>query len=500
MIYPNNIGVPLLPTSIGILTACLRKNNIDIYLFDTTLFKTETKNIDTERSKLLQFKPFDLSKKGIVVNNNDVYNELINKVAAIKPDLIGITLVDDTTDFGLSLLNKIKCHFDIPTIAGGISVTFSPEEYLCRPEIDYICYGEGEYALPELCNCLQNNQPTDNIDNIWSKKTVKNGSEVETTLIKTHMRSLVNINEIPYCDYSLFSPERFYRPMSGKIYKMLPIEIDRGCPYKCKYCGSPALDKIYHDNTGCHNYRKKTMERIFDEMKYRVDKYKIEYVYFNSDTFLAMNDKKFETFASRYIDEINLPFWCQSRIETISEKKIDLLTQMGCDRMSIGLEHGNEKFRKEVLGKKFTNSQVINAFEILNRYPISVTANNMIGFPDETRELIFDTINLNRQIKPDTVSVYTFVPYRGTELRQICINKGYITESARSDTLINTTLNMPQISKEELQGLLRTFPLYIKFDEDRFDEIKIAESYTEEGNIMYDKLSKEYMKRYWDIT
>lgn len=32
---------------------------------------------------------------------------------------------------------------------------------------------------------------------------------------------------------------------------------------------------------------------------------------------------------------------------------------MNCDRISIGLEHGNEEFRKKILKKNFTNKQVI---------------------------------------------------------------------------------------------------------------------------------------------
>ena len=36
--YPNHMMVNLLPTNIGILTACLRQNGFDVELFDTTFY------------------------------------------------------------------------------------------------------------------------------------------------------------------------------------------------------------------------------------------------------------------------------------------------------------------------------------------------------------------------------------------------------------------------------------------------------------------------------
>lgn len=74
----------------------------------------------------------------------------------------------------------------------------------------------------------------------------------------------------------------------------------------------------------------------------------------------------------------------------------------------------------------------------------------MIGFPDEKREMVFDTINLNRQIKADSINGFVFQPYRGAYLRDYCIKKGYLPED---NTMIDnpigsSVLNMPQLSKE----------------------------------------------------
>jgi radical SAM superfamily enzyme YgiQ (UPF0313 family) len=235
-------------------------------------------------------------------------------------------------------------------------------------------------------------------------------------------------------------------------------------------------------------------------MKYHIEKYKADYIYFNSESFFSgKGNDLIKDFCREYVNNIGLPFWCQTRIETINDEKIKLLEDMNCDRISIGLEHGNEEFRKKILKKNFTNEQAIAAFKILEKSKIPVTVNNIIGFPDETRDLVFDTIRLNRRIKTDSINAYFFVPYRGTPLRQYCIEKGYIKPDARTDSLMRRSiLNMPNFSSDQIKGLVRTFPLYIKMPESYFNDIKVAEQLNEEGDKMLAILREIYFREYFN--
>ncbi|MCH8961710.1 MAG: radical SAM protein, partial [Bacteroidetes bacterium] len=61
------------------------------------------------------------------------------------------------------------------------------------------------------------------------------------------------------------------------------------------------------------------------------------------------------------------------------EARVSELERVGCNRISVGLEHGNEEFRKTIVGKGFTNQRIIDVFKILDRYSIPITINNMIG-------------------------------------------------------------------------------------------------------------------------
>ena len=120
--------------------------------------------------------------------------------------------------------------------------------------------------------------------------------------------------------------------------------------------------------------------------------------------------------------------------------------------------------------------------------------------PDETRDLIFDTINFVREL-PDSIDAtgaFIFAPYHGTPLRDLSIRKGYINDDEIC-SLSNTSesmLRMPTITKSEIQGLAKTFSLYTKFPKERWPEIKIAESDGAEGTKMMEKLGKEFDSNY----
>ena len=101
------------------------------------------------------------------------------------------------------------------------------------------------------------------------------------------------------------------------------------------------------------------MDLVYKELKHFKEKHKVEYNYFWADTFLAMNKKELDEFCEMYKD-INLPFWMQTRPETVTEEKIKKLQKVGLRRMAFGLEHGNEEFRAKVIDRRWKNKEYEN--------------------------------------------------------------------------------------------------------------------------------------------
>lgn len=490
LVYPNYSMVNLLPTNIGILTACLKQNGFTVDLFDTTFYRTAGRTLDEIRIENLQVRKFDLEHVGVRFKPTNYIDDFRKKVEAFKPDLIGVSAVEDTWLQARTLIESVS-GTPAKVIVGGVFPTLAPDIPIAHPDVDMICIGEGEYAIIELANALEHGVDPSAIQNLWVK-------QADGTVAKNAVRPPVDLDDVPFGDFDLFERERFFRPMQGHVVRMAPIETDRGCPYKCRFCEAPSLVGLYKEATGHYYFRRKSWAKVREEIELYRDRYGVEYIYFNAETFLAMSEKEFDEFIAMY-ETIKLPFWMQTRVETFSARRVRDLERVNCNRISIGLEHGNQDFRKHIVGKGFSNQQIIDAFRLLDQSSIPVTINNIIGFPGETRALIFDTIELNRELGTDSVNAFIFTPYRGTAMYDDAQSKGFIDTTAFTNSnVISSMLSNPDISQDELLGLVRTFSLYVKFPREEWPEVAIAEKFTPEGDAKFQELSRRYYERFFD--
>ncbi len=493
-VYPNTFGMNMLPPAISLFSSLLKQNGHKIEVFDATYYQTDY-GIDSDGTKMemLNVVPYDMDGRGINLRTTDWRQDLQAQVSRFQPDLIAVSSTEDMWELGMKILDEIKeykSRNDIPVIAGGVFPTFAPDLTLDWPLIDMVCVGEGENALIDLCSCIEKGEDYSKVTNLWVKGD--DGSIKKNTITKP-----VEINDLPMIDVSIFEDARFYRPMAGRVYRMLPIETMRGCPYSCRYCNSPTQLSLYKEETNSKFLRKKHMDLVHKELRYFKDERNLEYAYFWADTFLAMNQRELEEFCEMYSD-IKLPFWMQTRPETINHDNIKRLSEVGLHRISFGLEHGNEQFRAQMLDRKWKNEDIIESLKIPGQYGVQFSVNNITGFPEETRELAMDTVELNRQIPADNANIYSFVPFHGTPLRKTCEDMGLIKHETITKCLTDKPVfEMEQYTVEEIMGLRKCFILYVKFPKNRWNDIRRAEPDTPEGDRIYTELKEEYMDKYF---
>ena len=487
LVYANSMMDNLIPLSVSYLIACLKEKGIQVKLFDTTFYKTAEKSSDDERAEMLQVKPVDMSEFGINYKTSNMLDDFRKLVVDYQPQLIGFSVVEPTYPIAERLLNSIgDIKGDIKVVFGGIYSIFAYNKIIKHPLVDMVCYGEGEETIVNICKNMSFNISLNNLENM----VIKEGDQV----FVNRKSSLTDLNKLPNLDFSLYQKERFYKPVGGKVLKMAPVEFSRGCPYTCTYCADQALTESFKESGKW--FRQKDNKRIIEEIECYLKEYNIEYFYFISESFLGMGEKKLDEFVELY-KSIKIPFWFNTRIETITHDRLKKLESINCDRISIGLESGSEYIRKKILKRNYSNSYFLEKFKIISEYNISVSVNNIIGFPDETREQIFETIDLSRDVDAESFGAYIFQPYQGTSLRDYCVRKGYISEDyLAEDVHFSSGLTMPQITKEEIGGLQRTFTLYTKLPKEYYGDIKIAETFDEAGDKKFKELSEIYYEKY----
>ena len=449
--------------------------------FDTT-FMDLGFPLDGEISdSVIQFKKVDWKKYNLIrdksINAREVFIRLIKEE---KPDLIAASSMSDTYPYTIDFLRAAKEASDIPVIIGGIHITLLPEEVIAEDCIDALCVGEGEEAIVEFVDAVSGGRITrTDIKNLW----IKNKGEI----YKNPIRELADVNELPFLDYSIYDPRQFLRPYEGRIIKSGDIQDIRGCPRLCPYCANAVLNQLYPKR----RVRAFSPERFVEEAKFLTMTYGLQFFKIFSEDMLLRNIDDFARLSELYQKEVGVPFTSHAHPKTLTREKARLLKKMNCASISMALESGNYEYRKKVLKRNYTDEEYIEKVKILKEEGIRVVALNMMGMPYEKKEMIFDTFRLLKRAKPSLANISMFFPYRGTPLGDICIKEGYVSsekiKSIRSD-MSKTTLIMPQISREELNGIRKLSYFYLHYPKFLYPLFRVCHKENVVGRFIFQLL------------
>lgn len=490
---PARSGQGNIPVNIPLLISIAKKHS-EVMLFDladyavfdsvTKLFEkmffkeaTFDENLVIEDRRKFYQGNFGLTVKDLDLKHSDYEEDFEKVITQFNPDLIAISSLSVDFPFACNFMIKFKNKYHIPIIFGGIHAILMPEEVINTDVCDMVCIGEGENSLELLLKALDKKLSLKEVKGIWFKE---NGM-----VVKNEPIALTDINKLPPSDYDLSDPIHFYRPFDGKRYKMINYEFSRGCPFNCTYCVNGVLKEKYRGLGRYH--RTKDPARAIQELEFLIHKYNFNFIRFWDEDFTSIPLKILKTFGELYINKISLPFLIYARVTSINEDKVKILKDMGCKSFAMGIESGNEFIRKKVMNRKMSNKEIIEKFKLVKSYNIRTSAYNIIGVPYETRETIFDTIDLNRTIQSDSFSVTMLEPYKGTPIRKLCEEQG-LDPAHETVFCCKPQFIPPGMTKNELAGLFRTFPFYVRFPRERYPDIQKAES----DDDIYQKLIEEY--------
>ena len=496
LVYPNLPLMLVPPLSMAIFTKILKEKKHEVELFDTTPYIPEDVNSSPQnRTIYLQARQFsDEDDLGVSIKTN-LLGDYKDKVFSYKPDLIIYSIVEDAFLKALKMMDAIK-EYKCVKISGGVLPTADPEYLISKEQINFIALGEGEITLSDVAEAVKNKKSLNNIKGTWFK-------DVSGKIHKNPKNQLVDINNsVP--DYSLFDEKRFYRPMGGKIFKTIPIETYRGCPYKCTFCNSPMHNTQVNKEKIAHSFlRRKTIKNVRNEILDLKNKYNPGFLYFVDDSFLARPRKEIFEFCDMY-EEFKIPFWFNTRPENCKADILKRLKEIGAYRISFGVECGNPDFRQKVLLRKPSNKEIVDSFKIIAESGIAFSVNLIIGFPGETRDLTMETVDLVKKINGyDTITVSIFTPYRGTVLQKIAVKNGWLDKNHITvHTTSSSVLKMPPpyLSSKDIDGLMKTMPLYVYFSKIEWPNIRKAENDNDEGKKLLDHYSKIYKENFLKQT
>jgi len=381
-----------------------------------------------------------------VVRSLDTIPVLEYRIALTKPDIIAFSVYASLFQGIVRISNRLKKRFpNILQVMGGVHVVLNPQDILKAPSIDAVCTGEGEYAFVEFIKRYKRKDGSHlKTDGFWTRQ----GRVIRKNPNIPFVRDM---DALPFPDRELFLRQEmsyggFYS--NGKMY--LDFLFTRGCPFPCPYCSNHALRKIY----GAERYvRRMSPRHAIDWVKHDLARYACDRVCIIDDTF-TLDTKWTEEFLALYKKEVPVPFTCLLRVGTFTASMVKKLKQAGCVRVTIGVESGDEQYRKDILKRPMTDRELLEAFGWVKDAGISAGAFVMIGLPGETPRMWLKTIRLLGKLKPNKIVLNIYYAYPGTVLHALADSMGFLPHGKqRADYIegIEPYLRMPQFGWNDIR-------------------------------------------------
>lgn len=321
-------------------------------------------------------------------------------------------------DDAIRVANHVRRFSDIPILVGGIGPTAEPLRILQNTgEGVYVCIGEGEGVIRELLPVWGNHKEMRKVRGIAFADAGK--------MIKNPTYPLEPLEHLPRFLWEMFPREVVC--CDGASY----VSATRGCPYNCTYCANGVYLRTY----GGKDYvRCRPVMQVIEEMEDLKQRYQTEFFYFQDEMALANPDYAEELFG-KVKEKLDLPFGIMARPEALTEKIVNMLSDFGCQYVGIGVECGDERFRRTYLNRNMSNEKLKEAFRLTKEVGMFRAAYNMLGFPVENdAELTESTVALLKELAPDYSQFTIFYPFPGTKLHIKCKEQGLIDPERVKET------------------------------------------------------------------
>lgn len=260
--------------------------------------------------------------------------------------------------FNDNITEEIFLHIrktNVKVVIGGSKATYMDTKF-----VDYFVLGEADMSIIELAKKLRSNKP------------------IRNKISSTEYRyTAFNTSSIKWAKNDFIFPNEH-----------LPIEISRGCIFRCAFCS-------YHLNGKKNTDYIKGSETLSDEFKLNYDSFGTTGYMFCDDTF---NDS-ISKVKQMHSCMISLPFkleWVTyARLDVIAKypEMLDLMVESGLKSIYFGLETFHHETGK-IIGKGYNPEKLkLLLYKIKNKYPnLSIVSSFIVGLPNEPISSIQRTI------------------------------------------------------------------------------------------------------------
>ncbi|MFA7676988.1 MAG: radical SAM protein [Candidatus Omnitrophota bacterium] len=333
--------------------------------------------------------------------------EIAGKVKEKNPDVVVLgDMIHCSVGFGIiwyfnQTAAKIKEVLPgVKIIMGGLWYSSLPVQTLeANPAMDHVVMGEEE-AFCDLIAALDKGKSTKDIAGVTSR--------VDGQIVMgPHRPLLMDLNTLPLPAYDLFPMDKYVGHTHWKPF--VEMMTSRGCPSACTFCYEWDQYDPRHPEDFL-KWRAKSPERVIEELEL-LHKMGVKVVVIQDDNF-NVNPERVERFCNLK-KEKNIPIKWVSLGRAVDwvncEKILPLMKETGMFMGVFGIEVTTPEELKKI-AKGITIDQIKKTIDILRAQDIAVVADIMMGFDDDTEQIVKQRFEFTDEVDPDILWVGYVTP------------------------------------------------------------------------------------------
>lgn len=388
-------------------------------------------------------------------------------------DLVGLTSIfSDQETMVLRCANLIKKAYpEKVLIAGGVNARSRREKFYASG-IDIICLSEAEKTIQQVVQTLQKNSR--DFSNISAIAYQKDGQE---HINPTQPSDVVwNLDDLPLPAWHLLPNDRYWeigRPHGGHFepgesLRYASMTTSMGCVFACQFChiSGETQDGVAGE---IGRFRIKSDERVFEELE-ALKNLGVKQIFLEDDSLFGRKKrmmrilKEIKAFGFDILDVngVNIVHLLTNQQQDVDMELLEALVDAGFKELSLPFESGNPRIVQKYANNKWDveRANITGLIKAYSEHGITIGGNFMLGFPDETREEIQNTIDMARTCIAaglDSANFFLVLPLPGTPLFDMAVQGGYLPEDFNIDRMHWLKANMQNtaVPAAELEKIRR---------------------------------------------
>ncbi len=304
-----------------------------------------------------------------------------------------------------------------------------------EPSLDVYVRHEYEVVVPALVTAVAERQAFSTVQGIAYRQG-------EALKVNASAQPMHDWNSLPLPAYNLLSSLDHYAINTQHGSPFTIIYGSKGCPFSCVYCTER--------NT---KLKARSAESILQELQYLKANYDIKTVSFFDETFTIDKQRAIDIAEGIKTRTLDITWYCNTRVNLVDENLLKTMRLGGCRGMSFGIESGSQKILDNAK-KGITVQEAETAIKAAKKAGIKVFCSFIFGLPGENWETVNETIRFVTHSLPTGAQFNVAVPYPGTELYDIAVERGWVKKdfgwadllqheaSMRTDELTADELNL----------------------------------------------------------